>query len=135
MIILDRKIIFLTTSIIFSLILINPAYSQEPGPPRLPEPSPEPEPIPSPEPEPIREPFPEESDTEKIKRLTEENTQLKEENLQLKIQVTELNKIIENLQAITLEQIKVIMQLVEQIQKTIFDLPISFSENLKNLNF
>ena len=42
----------------------------------------------------------------------------------------ELNKIIENLQAITLEQIKVIMQLVEQIQKTIFDLPSSFSENL-----
>ncbi|MBA4451578.1 MAG: hypothetical protein H2B05_03965 [Nitrosopumilaceae archaeon] len=112
------------------MISVIPAYSQEPGPPKIPEPSPEPQPIPIPEPEPIREPFPEESDTEKIQRLTKENAQLKEENLQLKIQVTELNKIIENLQAITLEQIKVIMQLVQQLQEAIFSMPYSSPTNL-----
>ena len=112
------------------MISVIPAYSQEPGPPKIPEPSPEPQPIPIPEPEPIREPFPEESDTEKIQRLSKENTQLREENLQLKIQVTELNKIIENLQAITLEQIKVIMQLVQQLQEAIFSMPYSSPTNL-----
>ncbi|MBA4453197.1 MAG: hypothetical protein ACO2Y5_00555 [Nitrosopumilaceae archaeon] len=130
MFVLNRKIVYLSTIIAFSLILVNPAYSQEPGPPKIPEPSPEPQPIPIPEPEPIREPFPEESDTEKIQRLSKENTQLREENLQLKIQVTELNKIIENLQAITLEQIKVIMQLVQQLQEAIFSMPSSSPTNL-----
>ena len=125
----NYKIIYLFF-IVFSLVLVNPAYSQEPGPPKIPEPSPEPQPIPIPEPEPIREPFPEESDTEKIQRLTKENTQLKEENLRLQIQVTELNKIVENLQAITLEQIKVIMQLVQQLQEAIFDMPSSLEKNL-----
>ena len=127
---LNNKIIFLSFMIVFSLVLVNPAYSQEPGPPKIPEPSPEPKPIPIPEPEPIREPFPEESDTEKIQRLTKENTQLKDENLRLQIQVNELNKIIENLQAITLEQIKVIMQLVKQLQETIFDMPSSLEINV-----
>lgn len=125
----NYKIIYLFF-IVFSLVLFNPAYSQEPGPPKIPEPSPEPQPIPIPEPEPIREPFPKESDTEKIQRLTKENTQLKEENLRLQIQVTELNKIVENLQAITLEQIKVIMQLVQQLQEAIFDMPSSLEKNL-----
>ena len=125
----NYKIIYLFF-IVFSLVLVNPAYSQEPGPPKIPEPSPEPQPIPIPEPEPIREPFPEESDTEKIQRLTKENTQLKEENLRLQIQVTELNKIVENLQAITLEQIKVIMQLVQQLQEAIFDMPFPLEKNL-----
>ena len=127
---MNNKVIYLFFIVVFSLILVNPAYSQEPGPPKIPEPSPEPKPIPIPEPEPIREPFPEESDTEKIQRLTKENTQLKEKNLRLQIQVNELNKIIENLQAITLEQIKVIMQLVKQLQETIFDMPSSLEINV-----
>ena len=122
---MNNKIIYLFLIVVYSLVLVNPAYSQEPGPPKIPGPSPEPQPIPIPEPEPIREPFPEESDTEKIQRLTKENTQLKEENLRLQIQVNELNKIVENLQAITLEQIKVIMQLVQQLQEAIFDIPYS----------
>ena len=117
----DKKIIFGFSVIILALISTNPAFSQEPGPPKIPEPSPEPEPIKLPEPDPIREPFPEESDAEKIQRLTEENEQLKEENLRLKIQVNELNEIIEKLQAITLEQIKVIMQLVEQLKEALFE--------------
>ena len=122
---MNNKIIYLLLIVVYSLVLVNPVYSQEPGPPKIPGPSPEPQPIPIPEPEPIREPFPEESDTEKIQRLTKENTQLKEENLRLQIQVNELNKIVENLQAITLEQIKVIMQLVQQLQEAIFDIPYS----------
>jgi len=127
---INNKIIFLFFIGVFSLVLVNPAYSQEPGPPKIPEPSPGPKPIPIPEPEPIREPFPEESDTEKIQRLTKENTQLKDENLRLQIQVNELNKIIENLQAITLEQIKVIMQLVQQLQEAIFAIPSSLEINV-----
>jgi hypothetical protein len=127
---MNNKIIYLFFIVVFSLVLVNPVYSQEPGPPKIPEPSPEPQPIPIPEPEPIREPFPEESDTEKIERLTKENTQLKEENLRLQIQVNELNKIVENLQAITLEQIKVIMQLVQQLQEAIFDIPSSLEINV-----
>lgn len=127
---INNKIISLFFIGVFSLVLLNPAYSQEPGPPKIPEPSPEPKPIPIPEPEPIREPFPEESDTEKIQRLTKENTQLKDENLRLQIQVNELNKIIENLQAITLEQIKVIMQLVQQLQEVIFAIPSSLEINV-----
>jgi len=118
---MDKKIIFGFFVIILALISINPAFSQEPGPPKIPEPSPEPEPIKLAEPDPIREPFPEESDAEKIQRLTEENEQLKEENLRLKIQVNELNEIIEKLQAITLEQIKVIMQLVEQLKEALYE--------------
>lgn len=117
----EKKIILGFSVIILALISVNPAFSQEPGPPKIPEPSPEPEPIKLPEPDPIREPFPEESDAEKIQRLTEENEQLKEENLRLKIQVNELNEIIEKLQAITLEQIKVIMQLVEQLKEAVFE--------------
>ena len=118
---MEKKIILGFSVIILTLISVNPAFSQEPGPPKIPEPSPEPEPIKLPEPDPIREPFPEESDAEKIQRLTEENEQLKEENLRLKIQVNELNEIIEKLQAITLEQIKVIMQLVEQLKEAVFE--------------
>ena len=117
----EKKIILGFSVIILALISVNPAFSQEPGPTKIPEPSPEPEPMKLPEPDPIREPFPEESDAEKIQRLTKENEQLKEENLRLKIQINELNEIIEKLQAITLEQIKVIMQLVEQLKEALFD--------------
>jgi hypothetical protein len=106
---------------IFLIFLINPAFSQEPGPPKIPEPSPEPKPIKIPDPEPIREPFPEEDASVKIQRLTEENNRLKEQNFSLQKQITELNQIIDNLQSITLEQIKVIMKLVNQLNEAIFE--------------
>jgi len=115
---------------IFLIFLVHPAFSQEPGPPKIPEPSPEPKPIKKPEPEPIREPFPEEDDSAKIQRLTEENNQLKEQNFSLQQQITELNKIIDNLQSITLEQIKVIMNLVNQLNETIFEQLFSYEITL-----
>lgn len=116
-----KKIGFGLSVIFFASLFSTLAFSQEPGPPSLPEPSPEPKPIQVPEPEPVREPFPEESDAEKIQRLTEENENLKHENLSLKIHINELNEAIEKLQAITMEQIKVIMQLVEQLREAIFE--------------
>jgi len=119
---LNKNLIFSLTIVIFLLSSIPSVYSQEPEPPKIPEPSPEPKPIKVPEPEPIREPFPEESDTAKIQRLTEENTKLKEENFNLQVQIVELNDIIENLQAITMEQIKVILELVNQLRETIFEM-------------
>ena len=118
---MKKNLIFGLTIIIFSLFFIQPGFSQEPEPPKFPEPSPGPTPIKIPEPEPIQEPFPEESDAEKIQKLTKENAQLKEKNFNLQVQIAELNKIIENLQAITLEQIKVIMSLVNQLKETIFE--------------
>ncbi|HUU47205.1 MAG TPA: hypothetical protein VMW55_00315 [Nitrosopumilaceae archaeon] len=127
---MNKNLIFGLTIIIFSLFFIQPVFSQEPGPPKIPEPSPGPAPIKIPEPEPIREPFPDESDSEKIQKLTEANTQLREENFNLKMQIAELNKIIENLQAITLEQIKVIMELVNQLQETLFKNIFSSVTNL-----
>jgi len=127
---LNKNLIFGLTIIIFSLFFIQPVFSQEPGPPKIPEPSPGPAPIKIPEPEPIREPFPDESDSEKIQKLTEANAQLREENFNLKVQIAELNKIIENLQAITLEQIKVIMELVNQLQETLFKNIFSSVTNL-----
>ena len=127
---MNKNLIFGLTIVIFSLFFVQPVFSQEPGPPKIPEPSPEPKPIKIPEPEPIREPFPQESDTEKIQRLTAENTKLKEENLNLKVQNVELNKIIENLQAVTLEQIKVILELVNQLRETIFEKIIPSTINL-----
>ena len=117
---MNSKFILILFIIIGGLFYINPAFSQEPGPPEIPEPSPEPKPIRLPEPEPITEPFPEESDAEKIQRLTDENENLKKENLELKIRINELNEIVKKLQAITLEQIKVIMQLVEQLREVLF---------------
>jgi hypothetical protein len=112
---MNKNLIFGFTIIVFSLFFINPVYSQEPGPPEIPEPSPEPRPIEIPEPEPIRQPFPEESDVQKIQRLTKENTELKEENFILQVRIVELNDIIENLHAIIMEQIKVILELVNQL--------------------
>jgi hypothetical protein len=113
---MKKNLIFGLMIIILSLFSTPSVFSQEPEPPKIPEPSPEPKPIKIPEPEPIREPFPEESDTAKIQRLTEENIKLKEENFNLRVQIAELNDIIENLQAITMEQIKVIMELVTQLK-------------------
>jgi hypothetical protein len=117
----NKNLTFGLMIVIFSLFFIHPVFSQEPEPPRIPEPSPEPKPIKIPEPEPIREPFPEESDTAKIQRLTEENTKLKEENFNLQVQITELNKKVENLYAITMEQIKLIMELVDQLREAVFE--------------
>lgn len=116
-----RKIGFGLSIIFFASLFSTLSFSQEPGPPSLPEPSPEPKPIQLPEPEPVREPFPEESDAEKIQRLTEENENLKDENLALKIHINELNEALDKLQAITMEQIKVIMQLLEQLHEAIFE--------------
>ena len=127
---MKKNLIFGLTILIFSVFFIQPSFSQEPEPPKFPEPSPGPTPIKIPEPEPIREPFPEESDAEKIQKLTEENAQLKEKNFNLQVQIAELNKIIENLQAITLEQIKVIMSLVSQLEETIFEKSYSSIINL-----
>ena len=127
---MNKKLICGLTIIIFSIFFIQPVFSQEPEPPRIPEPSPGPKPIKIPDPEPIREPFPEESDTAKIQRLTEENIKLRDENFILQVQITELNKIIENLQAITMEQIKVIMELVTQLREAVFEDLFPSTENL-----
>jgi hypothetical protein len=127
---LNKNVIFGLTIIIFSLFFTQPVFSQEPVPPKIPEPSPEPKPIKIPDPEPIREPFPEESDTAKIQRLTEENTKLREENIMLKVQIAELNNRIENLHAITMEQIKVILELLNQLRETVFEKIFSPTINL-----
>ena len=96
---------------------------------------PEPEPIPQPEPEPIREPFPGLTDEEKLEQLTEENKKLKAENTKLESQIDdlkidksflqnqidELNKKLNDLNAVVLEQIKVIMSLVIQLKDTVFE--------------
>lgn len=118
---MNLKFILTLSIITLGLFYTDPVFSQEPEPPKIPEPSPEPKPIKLPEPEPIREPFPEESDAEKIQRLTNENEKLKEENLELKIRINELNEMVQQLQAITMEQIKVIIQLVEQLREVLFD--------------
>ena len=121
-------ILFLINIIPF---LINYAYSVDETPiiPGVPEPEPEPEPIQLPTPKPIPDPFPEESDSAKIERLTQENEILKNkiqditfEKNELELEVIELNKRIEDLQKITMEQIKVIMELFERIKQTVFAL-------------
>jgi len=126
-------------SILFTSILANQSFAQEedqvPGPPPIPQPIPEPEPIPQPEPEPIKEPFPGLTDEEKLEQLTEENKKLKAEKAQLgsqiddlkidksflQSQIEELNKKLNNLNAVVLEQIKVIMSLVVQLKDTVFE--------------
>jgi len=125
-----KKNSFILGIIFFLIISIQPGYSQEPEPPAIPEPSPEPKPIKIPEPEPIRDPFPEESDSEKIQRLTKENSKLREENFNLQVEIVELNKLIEKLRAITMEQIKVIMNLVNQLNEVIFEKSIYYGNNL-----
>ncbi len=108
---------------------------QEPEPPQIPEPNPVPEPIRMPDPAPIPNPFPEESDSETVKRLTKENDNLKQENsnlqsqistlkndkLRLQAEISELNDSIENLKEITLEQIRVIMDLANQLKEIIYE--------------
>jgi len=80
---MNKILIFGFTIIIFSLFFINPIYSQEPEPPKIPEPSPEPRPIEIPEPELIRQPFPEESDVEKIQRLKSQQVDDKKQVLDM----------------------------------------------------
>jgi len=126
-------------SILFTSIFANQTFAQEedqvPTPPPIPQPIPEPEPIPQPEPEPIREPFPGLTDEEKLEQLTEENKKLKAEKVKLgsqiddlkidksflQSQIDELNKKLNDLNAVVLEQIKVIMQLVIQLKNTVFE--------------
>lgn len=135
------KIIFIFF-LIFSLAFLDSSFAQEirqePEPPRIPEPSPEPEPIKLPEPEPIPEPFPGETESEKIQRLTQENEDLKSQNSKLQVQIAELQKEnsklqsevvlldqqIEKLREVTLEQIKVIMDLVNKIREVIFEISL-----------
>ncbi len=126
-------------SIIYTGVIANQTIAQEteqlPAPPPIPQPIPEPEPIPQPEPEPIEEPFPGLTDEEKFEQLTEENKELKAEKAKLgsqiddlKIdksflqnQIDELNKKLNDLNAVVLEQIKVIMSLVIQLKDTVFE--------------
>jgi peptidoglycan hydrolase CwlO-like protein len=134
------------TSIVFGMIALLAFVSfsqttfaieteQEPGPPQIPEPSPMPEPIRMPNPAPAPDPFPEESDSEKVKRLTEENDNLKQQNKNLQNQISslnneksrlqaeisELNNSIQSLKEITLEQIKVILDLANQLKEIIYE--------------
>jgi hypothetical protein len=136
----------MNTSLIFGMIVLLASVSflqttfaieteQEPGPPQIPEPSPIPEPIRMPNPPPAPDPFPGESDSDKVKRLTEENDNLKQQNnnlqsqisslknekSRLQIEISELNNSIQNLKEITLEQIRVILELANQLKETIFE--------------
>ncbi len=126
-------------SILFTGVFANQTFAQEteqlPAPPPIPQPIPEPEPIPQPEPEPIEEPFPGLTDEEKLEQLTEENKKLKAEKAKqgsqiddlkidksfLQSQIDELNKKLNDLNAVILEQIKVIMSLVVQLKDTVFE--------------
>lgn len=120
---MKKNFIFCGISL-FLLLYVQPILAQEikqePEPPQMPEPSPQPDPIKSPKSEPIPAPFPEETESEKIKLLTEENSKLKE-NSNLEIQITELNNLIKNLHEIIMEQIKVIMNLVSKLKMVMFD--------------
>ncbi len=132
-------ITLLLFSILFTSVSANQTFAQQedqvPTPPPIPQPIPEPAPIPQPEPEPIKEPFPGLTDEEKLEQLTEENKKLKAEKAklgsqidELKIdksflqnQIDELNKKLNDLNAVVLEQIKVIMSLVIQLKDTVFE--------------
>jgi len=111
------------------LSLPGTAYSEEapatpdmsePVPPGVPQPEPEPQPIPKPQPRPIQQPFPEESDAEKIQKLTQENEALKSQNSELRGINDELRQEITYLKQIMAEQIRVILQLLDQIKQTVF---------------
>lgn len=117
---------------------------QEPGPPGLPEPSPEPKPIPLPEPEPVPDPFPGETESEKIQRLTEENEKLKQQNKNLQgqistlkneksglqSQISQLHDRIKDLEQITIEQLRVIMDLVNRLKDVFYEKIISPTINM-----
>lgn len=132
------------TSLIFGMIALLAsvgflqttfAIETEPGPPQIPQPTPVPEPIRMPNPPPAPDPFPGESDSDKVKRLTEENDNLKQQNNNLQSQISslkneksrlqteisELSNSIRNLKEITLEQIRVILELANQLKDTVFE--------------
>ena len=128
-------LIVILTSTSFLQIISAFETEQEPEPPQIPQPSPAPEPIKMPDPAPTPDPFPEESDSEKIKRLTEENNNLKQQNsnlqnqisalkndkLILEVEISELNHSIQSLKEITLEQIRVIIELTNQLKEIIYE--------------
>ena len=103
--------------------------------PQIPEPGPISEPIRISDPDPVPNPFPEESNSEKIKRLIEENDNLKQQNKNLQNQISsltkqkstlqaeilELNVHIQNLNKITLEQVQIILQLMNQLKEIIYE--------------
>ncbi len=91
--------IALIASVSFLQITLAFETEQEPEPPQIPEPSPAPEPIRMPDPAPAPDPFPEESDSEKVKRLTQENDNLKQENSNLQSQISALKNDKSRLQA------------------------------------
>lgn len=117
---------------------------EEPGPPQIPEPEPEPDPIRKSDPEPVPDPFPGETESEKIQRLTAENNNLKQQitnlqgeistlksdKLQLQAQISELNASIESLKEITMEQIRVIMDLANKLKDVLFEKIFSPTINL-----
>ena len=89
-----------------------PAHGQDPGPPQIPQ------------------PFPGTSDAEKIRRLAAENGQLRQqnsdlrqqadslrgENLALQEEISGLNETIQGLREITLEQIRIIVELSDRLR-------------------
>jgi len=128
-------IIALLVSVSFLQITLAFETEQEPEPPQIPEPSPPPEPIRMPDPAPVPNPFPEESGSEQVKRLTEENSNLKKQNnnlqnqifslknekLRLQTEISELNNSLQSLKEIALEQVRVIMKLANQLKEIIFE--------------
>ncbi len=133
--------IFLVSTVQFTLAFET---KQEPKPPQIPAPTPEPEPIRTPEPTPIPVPFPRETESEKMQRLTEENNKLKQQNtdlqgqistlknekLRFQAEISELNNTIQSLKEITIEQIKVIMDLLSQLKNILFEKIVSSTINL-----
>jgi predicted RNase H-like nuclease (RuvC/YqgF family) len=97
-----------------------------------------------PEPTPTPAPFPVESESEKIKRLTEENDKLKQENINLQVEISTLknenlrlqeeisglNYTIRGLKEVTMEQIRVIMDLANRLKDILFEKIFSPTINL-----
>ena len=132
-------ILFLIFGLFILFPIIVPITAQQPNqipsPPPIPQPEPEPEPIPKKEPKPIEEPFPGLTDEEKFEKLTEENKKIKSENAELKSdvenlkiqkgflqnQISVLTKFLFDLNAVAMEQVKVIMGLVAKLKNLFFD--------------
>ena len=125
----------LITFIGFLQITLAFETEEVPELPQIPEPGPISEPIRISDPDPVPNPFPEESNSEKIKRLIEENDYLKQQNKNLQNQISsltkqkstlqaeilELNVHIQNLNKITLEQVQIILQLMNQLKEIIYE--------------
>ena len=134
-------VIFLASSLQLTLAFET---EQEPEPPQIPEPTPEPEPIRTPDPVPVPDPFPGETESEKIQRLTKENNELKQQNINLEVEIStlkneksilqaeilELNDTIQNLKELTMEQVRVIMDLANRLKDVLFEKILSATINL-----